>query len=112
MRISADSKHRDYSPASLHAKVYLDGVELRNCVTADEELGTAECFRMDSTGRLVANSCGDAEMETLRGQVRFDLSSCTLPLEFIGFDAWMRARTDAAHNEYMAHNAKGATIYN
>jgi hypothetical protein len=40
MRLSMDKDDPGYDPArGIHAKVLLDGVEVKDCVTADEELG-------------------------------------------------------------------------
>jgi hypothetical protein len=44
MRLSVDKDDPGYSPDAFKAKVTLDGVELRNCVTADEEQGVAICY--------------------------------------------------------------------
>lgn len=110
MRISGNPEHPDYNPVAIHAKVYLDGAPLNHCVTADEDAGTAECYMLHENGNIVT-VCGELQYETLRGIVRVDLADNTLPAEFIGFDAWMRARTERAHAEYMAGHAVGGIAY-
>jgi hypothetical protein len=43
MRISMDENDPAYDPyRAFGAKVFLDGVELKNCLTADEEFGAVQ----------------------------------------------------------------------
>jgi hypothetical protein len=44
MRLSVNQDDRGYGPEAFYAKVFLDGIELKNCVTADEELGEVVLF--------------------------------------------------------------------
>lgn len=44
MRISAMPDDPDFNPHAWKYRVFLDGVELFNCHTADEEQGIAYCF--------------------------------------------------------------------
>ena len=49
MRISMDEKDSAYDPyKATNAKVYLDGEELKDCLTADEEAGECICFDLDA----------------------------------------------------------------
>jgi hypothetical protein len=45
MRLSMDERDRAYNPyEAVRATVRLDGVELKDCITADEETGECVCF--------------------------------------------------------------------
>jgi len=58
---------------SVRATVFLDGVRLDQCFTADEELGIAACFKTDANGNLII--LGDAFDEiVLSGDVKIELS--------------------------------------
>lgn len=43
MRMSADSTDVGYDPLAFTSSVFLGGVKLTNCVTADEEKGLCIC---------------------------------------------------------------------
>ena len=48
MRLSVLRTDPGYDPMEAHlVTVKLDGVELKDCVTADEELGEAHCYTVD-----------------------------------------------------------------
>ncbi|MES2262119.1 MAG: hypothetical protein V4724_26660 [Pseudomonadota bacterium] len=92
MRISADSKSPWFSSLALCATVYLDGEELRHCVTADEDCGEVECFQLDKHGNLIHDG-ENVQLITKRGWV-----SVIYP--GMDFDAWMRARAERVDMEY------------
>lgn len=49
MRLSMDENDQGYDPyRAIRATVYLDGVELKDCLTADEEAGECVCFDANS----------------------------------------------------------------
>ena len=50
MRLSTNTKDKGYDPSSTYRKVYLDGKELDNCCTADEEEGMAIVYVEDENG--------------------------------------------------------------
>lgn len=54
MRLSAVLSDPGYRPDA-RAKVYLDGQEVRDCITADEELGVVTVHQRDNEGRLILN---------------------------------------------------------
>ncbi len=64
MRLSADKDDPGYGPAYLTAKVLLDGVELKDCITADEERGECLCFLPTATGTQLDTEmrCGKVEI--------------------------------------------------
>lgn len=94
MRISADPKHPAFSPIAYSIDVYLDGVPLKLCVTADDVAGTVECYQVDESGNGIPD--GEAwKLVTLRGRV-------SIACPGMNFDAWMRQRKDAAHRSMMA----------
>ncbi|TFW15951.1 hypothetical protein [Duganella callida] len=98
MRISADPKSPHYSTCSRQATVFLNGEQLKHCVTADDEAGTAECYRLDANGEIFRD--GEfAELQVLRGQVE-------IVLEDMDFDAWLRRRTERAHADFMARTSR------
>lgn len=51
MRISADKTDPGYSPDYRHFKPMLDGVEVMNCITADEEDGMVLAYVLDARGK-------------------------------------------------------------
>lgn len=98
MRISADPKSPHYSSRCRHASVFLNGVPLKQCVTADEEAGTVECLPVDQRGDITHD--GEfAELQVLRGQVHIVLVG-------MDFDTWMRRRTERNHDAFMARTSQ------
>jgi hypothetical protein len=71
MRVSTDKMDFGYVPDAYNYRVFLDGVELLNCVTADEELGEAHCF--EEPHRV--DKDGTPALTELRGVVRIERSS-------------------------------------
>ncbi len=72
MKLHAHRDHADYHPVAMHAKVLLDGQELRLCIHADEEAGTVERAQQDAAGKLII--VGDeVDTEILRGDVRIEV---------------------------------------
>lgn len=73
MRVSIDENDPGYGPDARHARVFLDGVELKGCcLTADEEQGICVCYAQDADGHPVAD--GDrVKLETRCGVVRIVL---------------------------------------
>jgi hypothetical protein len=52
MRISVIPEDAGYDYKASKAKVTLDGVDIRDCFTADEESGEAHCYARDDEGNL------------------------------------------------------------
>lgn len=77
MRLSIDKRDPGFShrAVGLRARIYLDGQEVRGCVTADEEEDLIVRYKTLEDGQtLVKNDAGDAfVLETVRGKVRIDL---------------------------------------
>jgi hypothetical protein len=72
MRVSVIEGDRGYDPtAAASWRVFLDGKQLRNCVTADEELGEVLCEVWDERGQPVT-AYGEILHETLTGAVRLE----------------------------------------
>lgn len=69
MRLSVYTTDRGYAADAYRYEVLLDGIPLRDCVTADEEQGTATVHMRDSDGKLMAE-CGRAREKTMFGEVR------------------------------------------
>ena len=57
MKISIDDDDRIYQGSGV--KVFLDGVELESCISADEEKGVAFCHVKDLEGNYVLAESGD-----------------------------------------------------
>lgn len=54
-----------------HYKVYLDGVEVKSCFTADDEKGEVIKAVTDEQGRMIAQF-GEIKRQTLYGTVRIE----------------------------------------
>lgn len=54
-----------------HYKVYLDGVEVKSCFTADDKKGEVITAVTDEQGRMVAEY-GEVKRQTLYGTVRIE----------------------------------------
>lgn len=52
MRVSADIEDRDYSHAAAFLQVFLDGDEVRMCITADDTRGEVLCYDVDEKGYI------------------------------------------------------------
>lgn len=72
MRVSVDKDDPGYSPQHMGAKVFLDGIERSQVVTADEEQRLIIRYVTDQKGRLVIDRNGVLR-ETLVGDVRIEL---------------------------------------
>ncbi len=68
MRVSVDKDDPGYKNFPTHrlCKVYLDGAELKNCITADEEEGEVLCYVEDENGELVLTDDGEAVKTEIR----------------------------------------------
>ena len=66
MRVSVNDSTIDF----WNYKALLDGVEVKNCVSADEELGEVVCYKTDKTGKFYLSENGETpDRETLKGKV-------------------------------------------
>ena len=72
MRVSVRKDDPGYDPIlTLDCKVLVDGVDVTNrCYTADEEKGTAWCYKLNDEKQKFYDSVTDeAAQETLHGKV-------------------------------------------
>lgn len=70
MRISVDEKDPGFANFRGHAtKVLLDGVEVHDCITADEEAGECLCYKDDENGKPVLDG-DEIATEIRRGKVQ------------------------------------------
>jgi hypothetical protein len=69
MRISVDKKDTGYSKSAFLYKVKLDGEFIDQCFTADEELGEAHCYKLNSKGKLKLTNKRTIETHILKGKV-------------------------------------------
>lgn len=56
MRLSVDCKDPGYSPWAFRARVFVNGIERNNVVTADEEQRMALCRVIDENGNTVRDA--------------------------------------------------------
>lgn len=91
------------------AQVFFNGAPISLCTMADEERGEVIVYVTDRTGRiLISEATGDALAQTAHGSVSVFIAQCHAD---DGFDAWMRERTEAAHQAMMTHARRGAMQY-
>lgn len=69
MRISINEKDRGFHPLAYLAKVKFNGVEIKNCFTADEERGEAHCYIIGESGHSLANRDNEPLKEIKHGKV-------------------------------------------
>lgn len=73
MRVTADPKDPDYRKEYIGSTVYLDGVEQKDAITADDVAGTVEVLARDDLSLLVIDAAGGLYTKTLHGQVVIEL---------------------------------------
>lgn len=96
-------------PDSHRATVFFNGAPLTMCTMADEERGEVIVYATDRAGHILINeAAGDALAETAHGSVSVFIAQCRAD---DGFDAWMRERTEAAHQAMMKHARLGPMQY-
>lgn len=72
MRASVDPCDPDYHPMASRCRVFLEGAERNNVITADEEKRFALLHRLDDRGRVVVKD-GKAATDAFYGTVRIEL---------------------------------------
>ena len=96
-------------PDAYRATVFFNGAPITMCTMADEELGEVIIYATDRAGHiLISEATGDALAETAHGSVSVFIAQCHAG---DGFDAWMRERTEAAHQAMMKHVRLGGKAY-
>ena len=74
MRMSARESDPGYENLNFNCYIYLDGVIIENCFTADEEMGVVYCYQTDGSGGFKITESGedieDIEDIELRGEVK------------------------------------------
>lgn len=73
MKLSADPNSPYFNDYAFAAKAYLDGVELRGCITADDEAGECECFVMGESGYPIKDTDNSFMREIRRGKVEIKI---------------------------------------
>lgn len=58
-------------PGRERITVYLDGVEVKRCLTADDEKGEVVCIMANDEGRILVEN-GESKRHTLHGSVRIE----------------------------------------
>ena len=96
-------------PDAYRATVFFNGAPITMCTMADEELGEVILYATDLAGHILINEAtGDALAETAHGCVSVFITQRHAD---DGFDAWMRERTEAAHQAMMKHARLGGLTY-
>ena len=82
MRVSADKDDPDYSPAATFLQIFLDGAEVRMCITADDVRGELLCYELDEKG-LICIDLGAECARTVRltGKVEIRVDPRAAPAE-------------------------------
>lgn len=74
MRVSIDDEDARRLLVGAGVRIFLDGLELAQVISADEEARTIERYRTDERGRvLLKHDRTGAQRETLHGTVRIEL---------------------------------------
>jgi len=74
MRLSLRKSDPGFSHQAFGAKALLDGKEVQDCFTADEEQGIVYCYFRNEFGEFVLSDEGDSAKEIeLRGEVKIIL---------------------------------------
>ena len=110
MRISANKTSPDYRPDYMGAAIYLDGALVDRVIAADDIAGEVIRTALNESGDMYLVS-DEIATEVLKGAVRIVKHGSWRCAEAIGFDAWMRARTDAAHQAMMDVARLGGVAY-
>jgi hypothetical protein len=72
MRLSIVKTDPGYSEANYNARVFFNGEEAANVLTADDETGEIVEYMLDEDGNLMRNESGDSILTRQRfGKVRF-----------------------------------------
>ncbi len=72
MKISADPKHAWFHPDNMFCTVYLDGKKKSYVLTASEDDGFIEEYRVRS-GRFICNEKGEKVIDRVYGKVRIEM---------------------------------------
>ena len=96
MRISANKISPDYRPDYMGAAIYLDGELVDRVIAVDDIAGEVILTSLNELGDMYLVG-GEIATEVLKGAVRIVKHGSWRCAESIGFDAWMRERTEAAH---------------
>jgi hypothetical protein len=111
MRISSDSSSPDYRSDYMGAAVYLNGQLLERVMAADDIAGEVTLASLNELGNVYLVDGDRIATEVRKGAVQIVKYGSWQGAKDIGFDAWMRERTDRAHAAYMAGHAAGGIDY-
>ena len=111
MRISVDSSSPDYLPDYMGAAVYLNGELVDRVLVADDVAGEIVAASLNEACHVYLTSDKAIATHVLKGSVQIVKHGSWQCVRAIGFDAWMRERTDAAHAAYMDRHANGGIGY-
>lgn len=70
MRLSIIENDKGYNATAYLSKVLLNGIELNNCITADEDEGYCLVYKTDDNGKTIPNVANNKLLtEVLHGHV-------------------------------------------
>jgi hypothetical protein len=67
--MSQDPKDLGYYRYAYHFTISLDGEEVKDCFTADEELGICLCHRRNDHGEYLRDKNGNIRVMELKGDI-------------------------------------------
>ena len=70
MRLSVITSDPGFDPIKTNMKVFLDGVYLDNCLTADEEEGMVLIYSKDKNGLYIRLGMSEIQTEVKYGKVK------------------------------------------
>jgi hypothetical protein len=70
MRVSVKPSDPGFCAYAYNYEAYFNGICLKNCVTADEELGFVLCYKLNQDGRMIEDEKGYPVEEILYGDVK------------------------------------------
>jgi hypothetical protein len=73
MRLSSIRDDVGYARNCFNVKIYLEDVQVRFSVVADEEQGYIEVYEEDGQGNIVVNEDGTIPTKRIFGRVRIEL---------------------------------------
>lgn len=101
MRVTADINSPDYRSDYMGAAVYLDGELVERVMAADDVAGEVTVASVNEYGDVYLVAGGVIGTHVLKGAVQIVKYGSWRCARDIGFDAWMRDRTERAHREFM-----------
>lgn len=101
MRISAETGSPDYRSDYMGSAIYLNGELIERVIAADDVAGEVTVASLNEDGNVYLVAGGVIATHVLKGSVQIVKYGSWQWARDIGFDVWMRNRTEHAHREFM-----------